>query len=276
MQEIDMTSNEMNLYSQYKNNVTQQIDQLRKTLSGLKWRDEEEERVWVKNQTTGEIDDNKIVEGIVGEKNIYKRRANENEKRKSNLPKKKKVLHFVMDVSGSMYRFNQQDERLDKMMEIAVIIMESFKGFEDRYEYKITGHSGQTSCLDLVKRAAPPKDEKERLKVLLKMHAHSQYCWSGDSTVKAMRDASKNEENDFVFVFSDANLSRYGISHHDIATHLKKNTFIIFIASMFNEAQELKQGLPSSNSFVCLDTRELSTTFKKILSQNITLSKSHN
>ncbi|KAG2378887.1 hypothetical protein C9374_008035 [Naegleria lovaniensis] len=269
LQEIDMSKDEMNLYAQYKNNVTQQIDQLRKTLSSLKWKDEEEERVWVKNQTSGEIDDNKIVEGIVGEKNIYKKRANQDEKHKSHrLPKKKKI-HFVMDVSASMYRFNGQDERLDKLLEIAVIIMESFKGFEDRYEYKITGHSGQTSCLDLVHRGKPPQDEKERLKVLLKMHAHSQYCWSGDSTLRAMKEASKQKDCDFVVVFSDANLSRYGIEPQDLARALKKHVFIVFIASMFNEAQQLTQALPSSNGFVCLDTRELSTTFKKILSQNI-------
>lgn len=269
LQEIDMSKDEMNLYAQYKNNVTQQIDQLRKTLSSLKWKDEEEERVWVKNQTSGEIDDNKIVEGIVGEKNIYKKRATEDEKHKSkHLPKKKKI-HFVMDVSASMYRFNGQDERLDKLLEIAVIIMESFKGFEDRYEYKITGHSGQTSCLELVHRGKPPQDEKERLKILLKMHAHSQYCWSGDSTLRAMKEASKQKDFDFVVVFSDANLSRYGIEPQDLAQALKKNVYIVFIASMFNEAQQLTQALPSSNGFVCLDTRELSTTFKKILSQNI-------
>lgn len=33
------------------------------------------ERQWQKHQTTGELDDMKLIEGLTGEKNIYKRRA---------------------------------------------------------------------------------------------------------------------------------------------------------------------------------------------------------
>ena len=58
--------------------------------------------------------------------------------------KNKKIIQFVMDVSGSMYRFNGTDNRLERMLEIAVIIMESFHGFEDKIDYCITGHSGDS------------------------------------------------------------------------------------------------------------------------------------
>ena len=33
------------------------------------------ERQWLKHQMTGELDDMKLIEGLTGEKNIYKRRA---------------------------------------------------------------------------------------------------------------------------------------------------------------------------------------------------------
>jgi hypothetical protein len=37
------------------------------------------------------------------------------------LPKR---LHFVLDVSGSMYRFNGSDQRLERLLECALLIME--------------------------------------------------------------------------------------------------------------------------------------------------------
>ncbi len=37
---------------------------------------------------------------------------------------RKKLLRFVVDVSGSMYRFNGQDGRLDRMLETCVMLME--------------------------------------------------------------------------------------------------------------------------------------------------------
>lgn len=78
-----------------------------------------------------------------------------------------KRIHFVMDVSGSMYRFNGFDGRLDRMLETAALVcnsfytshfinqpidrshtsaccpymqvMESFIGFEDKFRYSIGG-----------------------------------------------------------------------------------------------------------------------------------------
>ena len=35
----------------------------------------EEERVWVKRQTDGELDDNRLTEGLTGEATVYKRRG---------------------------------------------------------------------------------------------------------------------------------------------------------------------------------------------------------
>ena len=33
------------------------------------------ERQWLKNQTHGDLDDAKLIDGITGEKNVYKRRG---------------------------------------------------------------------------------------------------------------------------------------------------------------------------------------------------------
>lgn len=35
----------------------------------------EEERVWVKRQTDGELDDTRLTEGLTGEATVYKRRG---------------------------------------------------------------------------------------------------------------------------------------------------------------------------------------------------------
>lgn len=35
----------------------------------------EEERVWVKRQTDGELDDSRLTEGLTGEATVYKRRG---------------------------------------------------------------------------------------------------------------------------------------------------------------------------------------------------------
>ncbi len=71
-----------------------------------------------------------------------------------------------------------------------------------------------------------PPNRKERLKILLKMIAHSQYCQNGDNTIEAIEKATANvirmddqlltnggkADDYFVFAVSDANLSRYGIT----------------------------------------------------------------
>jgi hypothetical protein len=286
LQEIEMSHDDMSSYLQFKNQVALQVKQLREILAAMQWKDEEEERKWMKHQSEGELDESKIVEGITGERLIYKRRANVDQKEQDYMPpqffepKKPKLLHFVLDVSASMYRFNGVDQRLYKMMEIAVLIMESTQGFEKKFIYRITGHSGQTSDLILVDEKKPPLNEKERLKVILKMHAHAQFCLSGDSTIEALHNAIKRCEEQstpgnesYVFAFSDANMQRYGIYPQYIKKVMseakRSQCFLVFIASMFNEAIEIKKELHGSNTFVCLDTKQLAPVFKQMLSSSV-------
>src|SRR6185437_2256479 len=84
------------LYTRLYNAVAKEIGQLRVVLEGAEAR--ETERTWLKNQVNGELDDNKLVDGAVGERNIYKRRGVE-EHPPSHLQKRPKRLRFVMDVS---------------------------------------------------------------------------------------------------------------------------------------------------------------------------------
>ena len=49
----------------------------------------------------------------------------------------------------------------------------------------LKGHSGEESDLPLVKIGNEPKNEKERLHILRNMHAHAQFCMSGDHTLSA-------------------------------------------------------------------------------------------
>ena len=70
-----------------------------------------------------------------------------------------------MDLSGSMYYFNNHDRRLERALQTAVMIFEAFSGFEHKYHYAMVGHSGDTPCAPLVAYGAPPENEKQRLQV---------------------------------------------------------------------------------------------------------------
>lgn len=77
------------------------------------------------------------------------------------------------------------------------------------------------------------------------MHAHSQFCMSGDHTLEgtehAIKDITKEEADEyFVIILSDANLSRYGINPARFAQILTSdpqvNAFAIFIGSLGDQA----------------------------------------
>eukprot|EP00957_Ditylum_brightwellii_P053451 4051185-Ditylum_brightwellii.AAC.1 len=85
------------------------------------------ERDWIKRQNHGEIDDSRLVDGVAGDKYVYKRRG---ESRAGGGLRHPKRLRFVMDCSGSMYRFNGHDERLNRCLEATTLVMESFDGME--------------------------------------------------------------------------------------------------------------------------------------------------
>lgn len=77
------------------------------------------------------------------------------------------------------------------------------------------------------------------------MHAHAQYCWSGDHTLEGTdlaitRITAEEADDYFVVVLSDANLERYGIPAEAFGKVLtsdpRVNAFAIFIGSLGNQA----------------------------------------
>ena len=138
------------------------------------------ERVWLRNQHHGELDDGKIVDGLAGDRLVFKRRGvldNSGGLRSASAgdaqghEEARRTVQFVVDVSGSMMRFNGYDGRLERMLETTLMIMEALpRRFEDinsgrnsdsdagndndttnseladLLEYSIAGHSGDTPC----------------------------------------------------------------------------------------------------------------------------------
>ena len=210
LNEIGMSKQEWDMYEQFAQNIKPDVARLRNLLRSVSTKSNE--KGWIKRQSHGEIDDTRLIDGVTGDKYIYKRRGSI-EDGPSQTPKR---LRFVMDVSGSMYRFNSYDERLVRCLEAALLVMESFDGFDQRFDYSIVGHSGDSSMIPFVEFGQPPQNEQERMRILQTMIAHSQYCQSGDNTLeaigRAIQDISKDESDDesIVIGVSDANLARYG------------------------------------------------------------------
>jgi hypothetical protein len=50
---------------------------------------------------------------------------------------KPKRLRLVVDVSGSMYRFNGVDGRLERSMEAVCMVMEAFENYEDKFKVMV-------------------------------------------------------------------------------------------------------------------------------------------
>lgn len=111
------------------------------------------------------MDDTKLIEGLTGERTIYRRRAEKEPELGTPLTKPKR-LKLVVDVSGSMYRLNGYDGRLNREMEACVMVMEAYSGYEGKFQYDIVGHSGEDRSISFVNYTQPPIDNKHRLEVI--------------------------------------------------------------------------------------------------------------
>ncbi|XP_051566216.1 von Willebrand factor A domain-containing protein 8-like [Myxocyprinus asiaticus] len=263
LKEIEMSEYDASIYDRFSGAVRRQVQSLRIILDSLQAKGKE--RQWLRNQALGELDDAKIIDGLTGEKAIYKRRG-ELEPELGSPQQKPKRLRLLADVSGSMYRFNGVDGRLERSMEAVCMVMEALESYEHKFKYDIMGHSGDGFDIELVRCDKVPKNNKERLKVLKTMHAHSQFCMSGDYTLEGTEHAIKElarEEADehFVIVLSDANLERYRISPdrftRALTSNPQVNAFAIFIGSLGDQADRLQKTLPAGRSFVAVDTKQI-------------------
>ena len=75
------------------------------------------------------------------------------------------------------------------VLETVCMVMEALKGFQSKFNFDVYGHSGEDESVALIESGKVPENEKQRLQVLQLMHAHSQFCLSGDSTVAACQRA---------------------------------------------------------------------------------------
>jgi hypothetical protein len=140
------------------------------------------------------------------------------------------------------------------------------------------GHSGDGPEVPLVDYGRPPANRKERLKVLQRMHAHAQYCQSGDSTLAAVtvgqkRLLSQDADDHFLVLVSDANLRRYGIDPQDLGRALaadsRANAFAVFIASFEEDLAAITRRMPAGRAVVCRDIGALPHIFTSIFTSSI-------
>lgn len=102
LKEIKMSKHDASVYAQFSQPIKKQVQQLKAILDALQTKSKE--RLWQKYQTSGELDDTRLIEGITGEKNIYKKRGDTNPWA-DQVHEKPNRLKLVVDVSGSMYRY---------------------------------------------------------------------------------------------------------------------------------------------------------------------------
>ncbi|XP_070694357.1 von Willebrand factor A domain-containing protein 8 [Pempheris klunzingeri] len=275
LKEIDMSEYDAATYERFSTAVRRQVQSLRIILDSLQAKGKE--RQWLKNQALGELDDAKIIDGLTGEKTIYKRRG-ELDPELGSPQQKPKRLRVLADVSGSMYRFNGVDGRLERSMEAVCMVMEALENYEHKFKYDIVGHSGDGYDIELVRADKVPKNNKQRLKVLKTMHAHAQFCMSGDYTLEgtdaSIKELAREEADEyFVVVLSDANLERYGIRPERFAQVLTSdpqvNAFAIFIGSLGDQAERLQKTLPAGRSFVAMDTKQIPQILQQIFTSTM-------
>ena len=164
LDEIKMGHGDYVTFKRYLEGVQMQVSQIQDTLQEVLRR--KKERIWLRSQSSGELDDGKLVDGLTGEKLVFKRRGIEGSKTDDALggeeESRKKIIQFVVDVSGSMMRFNGLDGRLERMLQASLMIMEALprnpvEGKEMKYshtastpeiasliEYSLAGHSGDS------------------------------------------------------------------------------------------------------------------------------------
>ena len=87
-----------------------------------------------------QLDDSKLLDGMAGERLVFRRRGESQDpffnphQQNSDKDADKTRLFFAVDVSGSMFRFNGSDGRLERLLECTMMIMEALDGFEAKFE----------------------------------------------------------------------------------------------------------------------------------------------
>ena len=171
------------------------------------------------------------------------------------------------------------DKRLDKLCELAAFIMEAFEGVEDQFQYSVVGHSGTgPEALPLIAWGKPPQTPREKLKLIEELRTHAQYCNPGDATLDGTRLGiadclSKPADEHFVFVVSDADLERYGITPKKwdaiLTADARCHAYAILISQNEAEAGRIVAGITPGRALLCDQTDALASTFMTIFSHAV-------
>uniref|UniRef100_A0A8W7PVA6 VWFA domain-containing protein n=1 Tax=Anopheles coluzzii TaxID=1518534 RepID=A0A8W7PVA6_ANOCL len=139
--------------------------------------------------------------------------------------------------------------------------------------------SSYAVAVPFVSENNPPKDAKRRLETIKMMHAHAQFCWSGDHTLAATElavDELAKEDCDeaIVIVLSDANLARYGITPRKLNAALARQSprvqaYVIFIGSLDDEAKVVADSMTAGKAFVCMDLEQLPHIMRQIFAASL-------
>ncbi len=252
----------------------------------------DKERQWLGGRMHGELDDRRLVESVVGEQNVFKRR--QVPPVQLGLPQRKpKYIDLVVDVSASMARFNAWDQRLDRLAASMVLLMEAVRCFPAKFILDIHGHSGSAVRLPFLASHTPvagvPRtvvDTKDRASVVDRARSHARSCVSGDGTVEAMRLALANAaevdaDEKFVILVSDANLGGYGVTPKELSAMLAQyqptvaasfsvshrravSTSLVFLAEPEATRWFIRE-LPPGVGHQCGATSDLPTVLRNII-----------
>jgi hypothetical protein len=264
LEELDMGKLDWKRYSNLRAQVEEQISQLKSHLKDLQTRSVD--RVWMKRQTSGELDENRLVDALAGEKDVFKRRGNPS----SGQANDPLTIKLIVDISASMYRFNGFDQRLERLLEAVLMMMDSLRD-DGRFRFYIHGHSGTSAKIPLV-NPQTTLDEATQLRVLECMVANTQYTYAGDNTVNAIALAvAEATMGELIIIISDANLERYHITIDDLAPLQSPNVHahLIFIGSLGDEAAKLASTIPNKRAQVCFQSSQLPLILKKIVTNAI-------
>ncbi|KAL3796256.1 hypothetical protein HJC23_008576 [Cyclotella cryptica] len=268
LDDLKMGKLDWSRYTNLREQVDEQISQLKSYLRDLQKRSEE--RVWLKNHTSGEIDENKIVDLLSGEKDVFKRRGMPSDANNDSLQTQPIVIRLVVDISASMYRFNGYDQRLERLLEATLMMMETLKD-DKRFQLYIIGHNGSSAKIPLV-NPTTNMDENTQLQVLECMVANTQYTYAGDNTIDAISlVVDEAATGDLVIIISDANLKRYEITVNDLSPlqSQKVHAHLIFIGSLGDEASELAKKIPNERAQVCFHSADLPLIIKQIVTNAV-------
>jgi hypothetical protein len=270
------SANMLELYEKLLASVEIDVARLRIVLEAAEAK--EREREWMSNMLTGDLDDSKIVDGVAGERRIYRKRG-EPEKKLGLQQKLPKRIVFAVDVSASMSRMNAWDGRLDRMASAMIMLMETLSdpSVSHKFDFCIVGHSGVEHELLLVNFGSPPRSRDERARVIEKMYAHARSASTGDKSLQAAEAATKRvseevADDHLVFLLSDANLGRYNVSPAQLASALQSDASVtghaIFVAEE-SAAAWLAKEMPPGRGHAALNAADLVKALKEAFESSV-------